>query len=432
VTAHAALAGLRTAVLALGDLGRSPRATYHVEALARHGAQVAFVGYRGTPLPEALRCHPRVHVAEFDPPSRRHTDRLGLAATRLGYLAAALVDTVSLSGRTTHELNRGGPFDLLIVQTPPAVPSLALAQYVARRDGARLIIDWHNFTHSLIALDRRAVAATACTVAGYERLLSRTAHHHLCVSNAMRDVLHQWGASNVTTFHDQPSHSFRPLAEPERQIERARLLDELGFRGEVGRARLVVSSTSYTKDERLDWLLDALVEARRSVQTDPESAAPVCVVVTGKGAGSEEFRAQLRSLQSRIEPTFQVLTAWLNLSDYAALLGCADLGLSLHKSASGVDIPMKLLDMIGAALPIAALDYSPCLWERLDSDCGLTFGGPDELAGLLHQCFFAPAGAARLAEMRRRLRQSPLASWTEHWSEIVLPVVARLAATLEC
>jgi beta-1,4-mannosyltransferase len=42
--------------------------------------------------------------------------------------------------------------EIMIVQNPPSIPTLIVAQMVRRASGTKLIVDWHNTGYSILAL----------------------------------------------------------------------------------------------------------------------------------------------------------------------------------------------------------------------------------------------------------------------------------------
>lgn len=117
------------------------------------------------------------------------------------------------------------------------------------------------------------------------------------------------------------------------------------------RVRLIVSSTSWTDDEDFSMLLDAVQEyERRSDASYPK----LLFVITGKGPLRQMYEEKISAMQ--LDRT-RIVTAWLAAKDYPLLLGSADLGISLHTSSSGMDLPMKVVDMFGCGLPVCAVGF---------------------------------------------------------------------------
>ncbi|PWN20627.1 hypothetical protein BCV69DRAFT_249157, partial [Microstroma glucosiphilum] len=124
-------------------------------------------------------------------------------------------------------------------------------------------------------------------------------------------------------------------------------------------------------------------QSRRSFtlpNTPAERLPKLLIVVTGKG----ELRSYYEKEVARLEKTeawefVRIRTAWLENWEYPLLLGSADIGVSLHTSSSGLDLPMKVVDMLGCHLPVLALDFS-CLDELIQHGYnGLKFSDEEQL-----------------------------------------------------
>lgn len=112
------------------------------------------------------------------------------------------------------------------------------------------------------------------------------------------------------------------------------------------------SSTSYTPDEDFNVVVDALYlldqklwEERKEKETGPG----VYLIVTGKGPLKQIYQKIFDECNDTLKYV-TIETMWLEVEDYPKLVGSADLGVWLHYSSSGLDLPMKVVDMFAAKL----------------------------------------------------------------------------------
>jgi len=403
----------RTAVVVLGDLARSPRMLYHALALADAVGDVDLVGYLETPLDSAVRDHPRIHVHPLGPPVTRLPRSMfvayGLSRTGAQFIRLAYVLLGLPRPRT------------ILVQNPPAIPTLAVALLAARLRGARLIVDWHNYGHAMLALRLSPRHLVVRLARRYEDGFGRRADVHLCVSRAMQQDLATRGvAGRSILLYDRPAARFAPLSGSERAASRSRILHDLGVPQRGRPLAVAVAPTSWTADEDMGLLLDA-VGRYDSVAGADAGLPDLLVLLTGTGPLREEF---LRRASAVTFEHVHLRARWLEAAEYPTALAVADLGLSLHRSASGLDLPMKVADLLGAGVPVCALGYAPCLAEVVHPGRnGVVFTTAAELATCLSELLrdHQEAGGP-LARLRAHILTERHERWDEAWRAAVQPL----------
>jgi beta-1,4-mannosyltransferase len=392
---------------------------YHALAAAVNGAEVDLIGLEGAPLHAALTAEPRLHSHRLS--DKAFAGRTGAAKRPFVFLSAARA-SLHAAGLVAALMRIPKP-DVILVQNPPAVPTLAAAWLAARLRRARFVIDWHNLSHTVLAVrlgaEHRAVRALARSEARW----ARRADAHLAVSSALAAwLLREWGISAVVVYDRPPAFFSKPdLASAADLWQRLARDLNLGSR----RIPLVVCPTSWTPDEDFDLLLEALERAERKLEARGASAAApdLAVLMTGRGGLRPEFE---RRLERRKLRRLAVRTAWLEPGDYPVLVGMADAGLCLHQSSSGLDLPMKLADFRGANVPALVYDYSPVLGEVLTpGQQGVLFHEPGALSNLLIALATADVnGVAQFAASRAWLAAHPPERWETEWAAKAGPALA--------
>jgi beta-1,4-mannosyltransferase len=403
-------------VVVLGDIGHSPRMQYHALSLAETGkVKVELVGFSGSkPLPALVR-NESVQIRYlrqiYIPPS--------LNVPFVVYaILKVLWESVQLFLVLLTSRNRS---ECMIVQTPPAIPSMLVCAIVAKLSGSRLVFDFHNITHMHLAtkMPNKLIVGL---VKLFESLMSRTAVASFCVTSCMKEYLK--GSFQVSSpiyiLYDKPGPQFngRTSENVKNDLEH-RLLALNVLRRPFNRYDFVlVSSTSWTADEDFGMVLRAL-----PLYSEKTAGKKTLLFITGKGQLKQGFIDSFKELGlSNIDLT----TAWLAPGDYPLLLGIADCGISVHTSTSGLDLPMKVVDMLGSETPVVALRF-PALPELLgeNGEGGLMFSSSEELAESLVQLTIGENAQETRERLVRFASKWRLQNWTIEWTRVVWPVTER-------
>jgi beta-1,4-mannosyltransferase len=410
---------MRAVVVALGDLGRSARMQYHAHALSGLGVDVDLVGFEGTALSRAISENPRIRIHRLSASLLRH----GVPA--LGYAPVAVIDSLRIGLRLWRTLRSLPKPDLLLVQNPPAFPTLVVSRTALAGRGVRFVIDWHNLGYTLLR-ERLGRWHPAVRLARwFERRDAQRADANLCVSRGLAMFLQTRFGAEAHVLYDRPGSLFAPLPPIERDRYRKAFFSRLDVH--ASHVGFVVCPTSWSEDEDFDLAIEAVSRLEERVRgweaADPSRRFPdLMILVTGDGARRARFERRFAGLAAR---RIHLRARWLEPDDYPTVVASADVGLSLHRSSSGLDIPMKVADLFGAGVPVCALDYGACLAERVrHADNGLLFSSAPQLANILFDLFETfPGDQSLLDRLRAGARRSARTTWEEGWQREARPAL---------
>ncbi|KOB70992.1 Beta1,4 mannosyltransferase [Operophtera brumata] len=398
-------------VVVLGDLGRSPRMQYHALSLANNGLKVNIIAYvESTPLTDILE-NPNITISILHPLVFDKGPKLVRYATKALWQTISLVLTLFVTGKC----------DYLLCQNPPAIPTLPVCRFYCLVTRTKFIIDWHNYAYSIMAL-------------------SLPQDHFLL---QLSRSVERWFGQSSDLLYDRPPKIFHPISIQEKHnwfLKISQQYPEFGCHGRevlnqpveertaftwlvngvvesrVDRPGLLFSSTSWTEDEDFKILMEALQVYETTYNLTNKLPKLLCVI-TGKGPMKQHYTALIRSKSWQ---HVTVITPWLEAADYPTMVASADLGVCLHTSSSGLDLPMKVVDMFGAGLPVCAVDFL-CLDELVQNgENGYTFKNSAELSKQIvtwFENFPNNYVQNKTAEnMRRELTKFQDSRWEENWN----------------
>ncbi|CAI4271419.1 CDN_1a_G0003140.mRNA.1.CDS.1 [Saccharomyces cerevisiae] len=399
----------RIIIFVLGDVGHSPRICYHAISFSKLGWQVELCGYVEDTLPKIISSDPNITVHHMS-----NLKRKGGGTSVIFMVKKVLFQVLSIF-KLLWEL-RGS--DYILVQNPPSIPILPIA-VLYKLTGYKLIIDWHNLAYSILQLKFKGNFYHPLVLISYmvEMIFSKFADYNLTVTEAMRKYLIQsfhLNPKRCAVLYDRPASQFQPLAG---DISRQKALTTKAFIKDYIRDdfdtekgdKIIVTSTSFTPDEDISILLGALKIYENSYVKFDSSLPKILCFITGKGPLKEKNMKQVEEYDWK---RCQIEFVWLSAEDYPKLLQLCDYGVSLHTSSSGLDLPMKILDMFGSGLPVIAMNY-PVLDELVQHNVnGLKFVDRRELHESL---IFAMKDADLYQKLKKNVTQEAENRWQSNW-----------------
>ncbi|KTW26408.1 hypothetical protein T552_02889 [Pneumocystis carinii B80] len=403
-------------LVVLGDLGRSPRMQYHALSLSKQGFEVNLVGYQGSMLFPNIEESENIHIIyiPFEPKIVNKCHLLPFILSgpiKVFFQAFFLFSALFYLPQST---------EYLILQNPPSIPSFGVTRLICSMRSIKLIIDWHNLGYTVLSLKLGPKHILTLLYRWYERVFGNCADIHFTVSYAMTTFLKEkWKyKSPIYTLHDRPPMHFKPLDNMEKSSFLSTFVHTYDFDISNEKTKLLVSSTSWTPDEDFSILLEAFVAFDRmnTILSKNHEPLSILAIITGKGPLRKFYEQKIKNLNLKY---VKIVTIWLDAKDYPRFIGSADLGISLHTSSSGLDLPMKIVDMFGCGIPVCAVK-SPALSELVkDGKNGIIFSSSNQLADSLKKLFYSHE---ELEKLKKGAMEETRYRWHNEWDAKIAPL----------
>ena len=372
-------------VIVLGDLGRSPRMTNHITELSEHTTSVVdVICYNDTGLPPSLSkqkvkiwtlSSQLLYLTKYLPGIFYMIARLWVEALQLFYL---------LFFRSKQR------YGYILVQNPPSFHIMMILHIYKVLKNCSIIIDVHNYGYTLYQTKNSLIKRAFKFLEIF--WLKLTGNSYLVVSKTMAtEVQEIWNLSNVIVLYDKPNKSlFKPISLREKHNFLEQFAEFKSDRSEtfftridaeiviekISRPLLLLSNSSFGVDDDYETLLIALKK-----YDERRQARKLVLVMSGTGPNKHLW-------QKKFEHTHfdnvNVIFKWFEAGQYPLMVASADYGICMHKSTSGVDLPIKILDLHSCKVPVLAYDYSPTIREVVkEGKNGYLFHTSTELGDLL-------------------------------------------------
>ena len=418
------------AVLVLGDLNRSPRMLNHCVALSSSFPninEISLIGFNGGDLRNDIVSDKKVKVYYIPEKLNNRLKKL----PRFLFLLSAFLRIIIQIFTLFYMLFTIPRPKFILLQNPPGIPAMFICYIISKLRRCKFIIDWHNYGYTILQVNKRN--AIICKIAYlYEKIFSKVSHMNFCVSQAEQKDLKKVFGIDAICLPDRPvKNLFKFLDEKEAREIYNKYKDTLSpllVDNKDKRPITMISSTSWTPDEDFGMLLNCFIKTEKMLLDDPkikkDDLKKVLFLITGRGPMKEEFMKKVEEAKLSI---FDVRSIWLDSDDYPKLLSLVDLGVSLHYSSSGIDLPMKVVDMFSACLPAAAVYYPTIVELVKEEENGFLFKNEEDLCKLLKTVIeeFSSKGHYEKIDLFRQNLKKALNDndWVSQWKERVKPEI---------